>query len=60
MFDFNNMTRSDYLFIRAWDKSQNMFLAREAVATTALEHPEWDLEETKSYKEWLIDDKEKV
>lgn len=29
-----------------------LFLAAEAVASTAMEHPEWDLDEEKTWAEW--------
>jgi hypothetical protein len=28
------------------------YIAVEAVATTALEHPEWDMSEEKTYDQW--------
>lgn len=34
------------------DTGCNLFLAMEAVSTTALEHPEWDLEELRTWGTW--------
>lgn len=33
----------------------NGFLAAEAVASTAIEHPEWDMEEERTWDEWESD-----
>lgn len=30
----------------------DIFVIKEAVASTALEHPEWDMEEKKTPEEW--------
>jgi hypothetical protein len=30
----------------------NIFVAIEAVSSTAIEHPEWDLEEERTWEEW--------
>lgn len=35
-------------------------LAKEAVATTALSHPEWNMDETKTWPEWVADEKAKA
>lgn len=32
--------------------ASNMFLATEAVASTAIEHPEWDMDEEREFVEW--------
>lgn len=32
-------------------------LAAEAVASTAIEHPEWDMEEKRPWKDWWEDEK---
>lgn len=34
------------------DTECNFVMATEAVASTAIEHPEWDLEETKTWAQW--------
>jgi hypothetical protein len=48
------MTRRSYLMVKAMEleESPSLWLASEAVASTALEHPEWDMAETKSWAEW--------
>lgn len=48
------MTRRSYLMTKAMelDESLGIWLASEAVASTALEHPEWDMTEKKTWDEW--------
>jgi hypothetical protein len=46
------MTRRRYLTIKAMEAGASWPLAVEAVASTAIEHPEWDMDETKTYEEW--------
>jgi hypothetical protein len=46
------LTRRQYLLAQASLRSTGLFLAIEAVATTALEHPEWDMDEQKTWVEW--------
>lgn len=46
------ITRRNYLTIKALAAGGGPFLAAEAVATTALEHPEWDMEEKRTFDEW--------
>lgn len=46
------MTRRKYLTIKALLAGAGLFVATEAVASTAIEHPEWDMSETKTWKEW--------
>ena len=31
-------------------------MAREAVSSVAIEHPEWDMDEKKTWKEWVEGD----
>lgn len=45
-------TRRHYLTLKAMEAGAGLFLASEAVATTAIEHPEWDLTERKTWEEW--------
>ena len=47
-------TRRHYLIAQAMcaDPAPGIFLAVEAVATTAIEHPDWDMEEVKQWTEW--------
>lgn len=46
------ITRRRFLTIKALAAGAGPFLAAEAVATTALEHPEWDMEERRTFDEW--------
>jgi hypothetical protein len=46
------ITRRQYLMMRAMMDGCPVQLVREAVATTALSHPEWDMEEQRSWQEW--------
>jgi hypothetical protein len=46
------MTRRRYLLIKAMQTGGGWFLAAEAVATTALAHPEWDMHEERTWTEW--------
>jgi hypothetical protein len=46
------ITRRQYLTIKALVGGTTWFTAIEAVSSTALEHPEWDMDETKTYDEW--------
>lgn len=45
-------TRRQYLMIRAMEVAGSPFLAIEAVSSTAIEHPEWDMNERKTWAEW--------
>lgn len=46
------MTRRTYLVLRAMDDGATMAEAIEAVASTALEHPEWDMDEARTLAQW--------
>lgn len=46
------ITRRQYLTIKALVNGTTWFVAIEAVSSTAIEHPEWDMEEQKTYDEW--------
>jgi hypothetical protein len=46
------ITRRRYLLIKAMAAGGGPFLAAEAVASTAIEHPEWDMEEKRTFDEW--------
>lgn len=46
------LTRKMWLTIHAMRAGGGPFLAVEAVATTALEHPEWDMDERHTWAEW--------
>lgn len=50
-------TRREYLILRTLVESgpgdhPGVFLAMEAVDSTALAHPEWDMNERKTFDEW--------
>jgi hypothetical protein len=44
--------RKRYLLIQALMTGTDIFTATEAVSSTAIEHPEWDMEEEKTWEEW--------
>lgn len=46
------MTRYTYLVLRAMDAGASMPEAMEAVSSTALEHPDWDMAERRSLADW--------
>lgn len=47
------ISRRSYLTFKVMMETEcNFMMATEAVASTAIEHPEWDLEETKTWAEW--------
>jgi hypothetical protein len=48
----NEMTRRQYLVFCMSLQGVDIFTAKEAVASTAIEHPEWDMDEKKSINEW--------
>ena len=52
--DFGGVfTRRQYLVIAALQETgTDVWTAIEAVSTTAIEHPEWDLDEEKTWEEW--------
>ena len=51
----NTITRHRYLVIRALMGGADIILATKAVASTAIEHPEWDMEERRTWDEWERD-----
>ena len=51
----DTITRRRYLVIRALMGGADVILATEAVASTAIEHPEWDMEERRTWDEWERD-----
>jgi hypothetical protein len=58
------ITRRAYLTWKAYQATSNgeahpamVLLAAEAVSSTAMEHPEWDMEETKTFPEWEADER---
>ena len=46
------IARRQYLVMRAIDQGAGIFEAMEAVASTALAHPEWDMDEKLPWPEW--------
>jgi hypothetical protein len=46
------LTRRRYLLIKAILCGVPPLLAVEAVASTALEHPDWDMDERRTWREW--------
>jgi hypothetical protein len=52
MFD-DTLSRRNYLTIKATiEGGVGVFAAIEAVSSVAMEHPEWDMEEKRTWKEW--------
>jgi len=49
------ITMRTYLTIKAMEGGTSIFVASEAVHSTAIEHPEWDLDEKKTWAEWEKD-----
>lgn len=45
-------TRRQFLTYQAVVRGTPMMLAMEAVASTAIEHPEWDMDEELTWAEW--------
>lgn len=48
----DQVTRRQWLIRQAILHGASPFMAVEAVASVAIEHPEWDLEEVKTMHEW--------
>jgi len=46
------ISRRGFLIAQACMRGADIWLASEAVATTAMEHPEWDMDDTKTWSEW--------
>lgn len=46
------LSRREYLTAQAVLCGAEFFLAIEAVASTAIEHPEWDMNERKTWSQW--------
>jgi hypothetical protein len=46
-------TRREYLMLKLMEDGRTpWYMAIEAIASTAIEHPEWDMEEAKTLSEW--------
>jgi hypothetical protein len=59
--DFGALTRHQYLVIKtlyaitedfARPSLSDLLMVEEAVSSTALAHPEWDMDEVRSWDEW--------
>jgi hypothetical protein len=48
----DTLSRRQYLIARTMMGGADIFLAIEAVSSTAIEHPEWDMEEQRTWDEW--------
>lgn len=46
------ITRRQYLSFKALIAGTPTLMLKEAVSTTALAHPEWDMSEEKTWEEW--------
>lgn len=46
------VTRRLYLLTKAMETGASNLVVMEAVASTAIEHPEWDMEELRTWEEW--------
>lgn len=46
------ITRRTYLVMRTIMHGSGIGLAIEAVASTAIEHPEWDMDEKRTWEDW--------
>jgi len=42
----------EYLLYKSVQHGCGIFMAIEAIASTAMEHPEWDMDEEKEWEEW--------
>lgn len=61
--DYDNMlTRRQYLMTAALDRIasvkgaasiEDALIVSEAIASTAIEHPEWDMDEEHTWAEWV-------
>jgi hypothetical protein len=48
----DKLTMREWLTCQAVLAGADVFTAVEAVASTAIEHPEWDLNQKKTWEEW--------
>jgi hypothetical protein len=46
------MSYRQFLTFKACEAGATIFVAIEAVSSTAIEHPEWDMSEVKSLDDW--------
>lgn len=49
-------TRRQYLRAQVILHGAPVLMADEAVSSVAIEHPEWDMDETRMWNEWVADD----
>jgi hypothetical protein len=49
---WRKIKRRHYLVMKAIEQGAGLLPAIEAVASTAIEHPEWDMDELKTWPEW--------
>jgi hypothetical protein len=52
MEELISITRRKYLTIKMMQRGYDFFTCTEAVSSSALAHPEWDMEEKKTWYEW--------
>jgi hypothetical protein len=52
MSDEEKITRRLYLLTKAMETGASNLVVMEAVASTAIEHPEWDMDEKRTWDEW--------
>ena len=52
----DKMGKLTYLTVKACQAGGSFWVVQEAVASTALSHPEWDLVERRSFAEWVVED----
>lgn len=55
VMDDHQFTRRDYLRLVALAEGVPWALTDEAVATTAMAHPEWNMDERRPLAEWLTE-----
>jgi hypothetical protein len=48
----DEMSKLTYLTVKACQAGGSFWVVQEAVASTALSHPEWDLTVRRSFSEW--------
>lgn len=56
MSDSPLITRRTWLTMRVMGSGCGWIVATEAVSSTAIEHPEWDMDEAKTFEEWMADE----
>jgi hypothetical protein len=46
------LTRRRYLLLKAMEGGAGILIAVEAVSSVMIEHPEWDMDEERTWDEW--------